>query len=112
MRKPYRERAAERENMEWTGMAKKLKSDRLLTCFMLFVQIALLLAMSWHGWDGSAFSFSPPAYLLLALLSFPAGALVLALVTGNAVLGVFRDMRDMKRKMNDFKEKRGIRDGQ
>jgi hypothetical protein len=98
--------------MKWESMAKKLKSDRVRSCLMLFVQLACFLAISWHGWDGSVFSLSPAAYLLLAPISFSIGGLVLALATGCAVLGVFRDMRDMKRKMGDFKARRGIGDGQ
>jgi hypothetical protein len=112
MRKPYRQRAEERENVKWEDMTKKLKSDRQRACCMLFVSLALFLGMSWHRWDGSVFSFSPPAYFLLALILFPVGMLVLSIVMGSAVFDVFREVRAMKREIRDFKARRCTGGGQ
>jgi hypothetical protein len=111
MRKPYRERAVEKKKQEWAGMEKKLKTDKLRIGSLLFVHLALFIFLSWHGWGGSAFSFAPFVYLLLAMVLFPVGALVLAFVMNVDVSGAFRDVRDIHGKINDFKARRGIEDG-
>ena len=112
MRKPYRERAEERENVKWEGMVEKLKSDRRRACCMLSVSLALFLGMSWHGWNGSVFSFSPFAYFLLVLILFPVGMLVLSIVMGSAVFDAFREIRAMKREIRDSRARKCIGDEQ
>ena len=111
MRKPYRQRAEERERVEWESMTEKLKSDRRRACCMLSVSLALFLGISRHGWNGSVFSFSPFAYFLLALILFPVGMLVLSIVMGSAVFDVFREVRAMKREIRDSKARKCINDG-
>jgi hypothetical protein len=112
MRKPFRERAAEKERLEWEATKKEMKKTKLRTCSVLFAQLALFLFLSWHGWNGSAFIFEPPVYFLLILSLLPVGALLLALVMGEAVLGAFREIRDVREKIDDFKARRGIENGQ
>ncbi|MDR1020596.1 MAG: hypothetical protein LBL73_07555 [Synergistaceae bacterium] len=112
MRKPYKERAKSRETLQWESMKRNLKLDRLFICLMLSAHIALFLVMSRYGWDGSVFSFSPPAYLVLTMILVPVGALVLILVTGSAVYDAFREVRAIQQKIEDFKARHGVSDGQ
>jgi hypothetical protein len=103
MRKPYRERVAEKEKREWEEIQKERKSLRRLACFSAFLALVIVPLCSWMAWDGSAFRFDPLVYIsLLCALPF-LGAGSLAFFGEESVFSTLREVYEIREKLKEFK---------
>jgi hypothetical protein len=104
MRKPYRERVAEKEKQEWEEIQKERESLRRLACFSAFSALVIVPLFSWLAWDGSAFSFDPFVYisLLCALPCLGAGGL--AFFGEESVFSTLREVYEVQEKIKEFNE--------
>lgn len=110
MRKPHRERAAEKEKLEWEEIREGRKKRNLLFCATLFSVSVVALILSWDAWESAcfAFSFGPAVYLLLLWVFASFGATIPILFAHETLFQALREVRENRKKIKELKTKRGM----